>query len=236
MGADMRTPDGPAPPSRVASSAAPSLAGIDAVIFDMDGVLLDTEKLYTQATQEILAPYGKQFDWATKARMMGRAPLVSAQVLIEATELPLSPEEFLAAKKPLLERLFPTCEPMPGAIELVERLSQRGMPLAVATSSERHYFEAKTRHHPWFSSFRVVVCGSDPEVGRHKPAPDIFLVAAERLGVRPESCLVFEDSVAGVEAARAAGMKVAAVPAPQADKNHYELAHYVLATLVDVLC
>lgn len=219
---------------RVDRATSPLLRGVEAVIFDMDGVLLDTEKLYTQATEQILAPYGKRFDWETKAKMMGRAPLVSARILIEDLGLPLTPEEFLAAKRPLLERLFATCEPMSGAPELVERLLARGLPLAVATSSERHYFEIKTRHHAWFRSFRVVVCGSDPEVARHKPAPDIFLAAARRLRIEPERCLVFEDSVAGVEAALAAGMKVVAVPSPRASRDAYREAHWVvdgLATL-----
>lgn len=215
-------------------SSKPSWAGVHAVIFDMDGILLDTEKLYSEATRQILEPHGKQFDWATKARMMGRAPLVSAQLLIDAVDLPMTAEEFLRAKRPLLERLFPTCEPMAGAVELVERLFERGVPLAVATSSERHYFEAKTQNHPWFARFRAVVCGSDPEVERHKPAPDIFLAAARRLGVAPERCLVFEDSVAGVEGALAAGTKVVAVPAPQADRALYRSAHWVVESLCDV--
>lgn len=208
---------------------------VEAVIFDMDGVLLDTEKLYTEATLRVLEPYGKQFDWSIKSRMMGRAPLVSAQVLIEALDLPLTAEEFLEAKRPWLERLFPTCEPMAGAVELVERLSARGLPLAVATSSERTYFERKTQNHPWFARFHAVICGSDPEVERHKPAPDIFLAAARRLGMKPEACLVFEDSVAGVEGALAAGAKVVAIPAPQADRALFRGAHWVVESLRDVV-
>lgn len=210
------------------------LEGMEAVVFDMDGVLLDTEKLYSEATRQVLAPYGKELDWATKSKMMGRAPLVSAQHLIDATGLPLTPQEFLDAKRPHLERLFPTCEPMAGAQVLVETLAQRGYSLAVATSSERDYFEAKTRHHGWFHHFQAVVCGSDPEVERHKPAPDIFLAAARRLGVAPERCLAFEDSLAGVESALAAGMTVVAVPAPLADRSHYRDAHYLLESLCDV--
>jgi len=183
------------------------LEGVTAVLFDMDGVLLDTEELYTLATKRVLGALGERFDWRIKERMMGRAPLVAARILIEALDVPMSPEEYLERKRPVLLDLFGQSRPKPGAPELVEKLAARGLPLAVATSSDRLFFEAKTSHHPWFSAFQAVVCGSDPEVTAHKPAPDIFLAAAKRLGAKPASSLVFEDAEAGVEAARRAGVR-----------------------------
>ena len=182
------------------------------VIFDLDGVLLDTEKLYTQATQEVVGAFGKQFNWAIKVQMMGRNELEAASVLIDALGLPITPEEYLRRQLPIAEALFRVAEEIPGAESFVASLRERGLGLGVGTSSTRRLFELKTGHHAWFSHFSAVVPGDHPEVRELKPAPDIFLAAARSLGAAPERCLVIEDSPAGVKAARAAGMHVVAIP------------------------
>ena len=182
------------------------------VIFDLDGVLLDTEKLYTEATQRIVGQYGKTFDWSLKSRMMGRHELEAAELLVQALELPITAEEYLRWSKPIAESLFPSAAELPGAEAFVTALAERGHVLAVGTSSTREWYELKTSHLPWFRMFSAVVSGDHPEVRALKPAPDIFLAAARAVGAAPARCLVIEDSPAGVLAARAAGMSVVAIP------------------------
>jgi len=181
-------------------------------IFDLDGVLLDTEPLYTRATQQIVAPFGKIFDWSIKVDIIGRDARDGALHVVEALGLPISPREYLARREPLLRELFHQAEPRPGARELVEALNARCVPMAVATSSEAELCAIKVARHAWFGSFRAVVCGDDPRIEALKPAPDIFLIAAQELAADPADCVVFEDSPAGVEAARRAGMQVVALP------------------------
>ena len=209
------------------SSHPPSVA----VLFDLDGVLIDSEPLYTQATQAVVGRFGKVFDWSVKSEIIGRSSLEGAVYTIEALALPLSPEEYLAERGVHLDRLFDNVPLMPGAAELVQRLDDLGVPIAVATSSARRLFLQKTAPHAFFSRFDAVVCGDDPRVRALKPAPDIFLVAAGELGVAPEQCLVIEDSLAGVAAARAAGARVVAVPDPHVDAKRYTQADRVLANL-----
>jgi pseudouridine-5'-monophosphatase len=205
------------------------------VIFDMDGVLLDTERLYTQATQAIVGRFGKTFDWAVKQHMIGRAAIDSARHLVTALALPISPEDYLAERAVALEELMPTAEPMPGARELTAALAARGVPMAVATSSSRAMFELKTLHHrEWFRSFDAVVLGDDPRVHRAKPAPDLFLVAAASLGARPDACVVIEDAPAGVAAARAAGIRVIVVPDRGVDRALFQGAELIVDSLVDI--
>lgn len=201
----------------------------------MDGVLLDTERLYTQATQTIVGRWGKTFDWSIKANMIGRPAMESARYLVETLALPMSANEYLSERAVLFEELMPTAEPMPGARELTSVLAGRGVPMAVATSSTRAIFDLKTTHHrAWFASFAVLVLGDDPRVIRGKPAPDIFLVAADALGAAPDRCLVIEDAPAGVDAARAAGMQVVAIPDPEMDRTRLVHADLVLNSLRDV--
>lgn len=207
---------------------------VSCIIYDMDGLLLDTEPFYTRVSQSIAARYGKVFDWSVKVRMIGKRAVDSARIFTKELALPLTPEQYLDARQPLLEELFPEAEPMPGAVRLTQHLHRMGIPQGVATSSDSHHFALKTtKHKAWFEIFQCVVIGDDPMVKRGKPAPDIFLLAAERLGIAPESCLVFEDSPVGVEAARSAGMAVIAVPDPNVDRGEFRDADIVLDSLGD---
>jgi pseudouridine-5'-monophosphatase len=200
------------------------------VIFDLDGVLLDSEPLYTEATQQVIGPYGKVFDWSIKGDMIGRSSLEGARHLIRSLALPISPEEYLERRRPLLELLFSKVTEIAGARGFVESLRERGVPLAVAISSEARLFRLKTAHHAWFRHFSVIVCGDDPRIHQLKPAPDVFLITAVELGVAPEQCLVFEDSLAGVSAARAVGMQVVALPDPAMDRSRYAEADLVIGS------
>ena len=195
---------------------------IRCVLYDMDGLLLDTERFYTVVTQEIAEQHGKTFDWTIKSRIIGRKAHESARIIVEELELPMTPDEYLASRYTRLRELFPDAQPLPGATRLTQHLHTVGVPQAVATSSGRELYEIKTAHHrQWFSHFQTVVKGDDPEVREGKPAPDIFLLAAKRLGFAPSECLVFEDAPSGTTAARSAGMSVVVVPDPNMDRSLY---------------
>ncbi len=204
------------------------------VIFDMDGLLLDTEPFYTKAHEVLASRYGKTFDWSIKSRMIGLPARTSAQTMIDALHLPLSVEEYLEMRAPLLEELFPNAGPMPGAVRLTRHLHECSIPQAVATSSTTHHFHLKTRRHAeWFRVFSCIITGDDPAVRRGKPNPDIFLLAAEKLHATPRHCLVLEDAPSGVEAACRAGMHVVAVPDPNMPDASYSKAHQIIRSLED---
>jgi pseudouridine-5'-monophosphatase len=205
------------------------------IIYDNDGLLLDTEPFYTTAHEIMAARYDKVFDWTVKSKMIGLRAEDSANVLIKSLELPMSVSEYLEARKHILARLFPQAEPLPGAVRLTTHLHQTGIHQAVATSSDRYNFELKiTRHQEWFQIFECIVTGDDPEIKRGKPHPDIFLVTAERLKAFPSQCLVFEDSPAGIDAALAAGMYTVAVPDPHMEDKAFPNAHQIIRDLNDV--
>jgi pseudouridine-5'-monophosphatase len=186
------------------------------VLFDLDGVLLDTERLYTEATQAVVGRFGKTYTWEIKRDAMGRAPQASAQVVIDRLGVPLTTAEFLAARDAILEDRLGACRAVAGAEAFVRTLGQAAVPLGVATSSDLRLYRLKTQGHPWFGLFGAVVCGDDPRVKARKPSPDIFLAAASDLGANPTACLVFEDSPAGIQAALSAGMHVVALEDPAA--------------------
>jgi len=198
----------------MSGSAAPR-----AVIFDLDGVLLDTEGLYTEATSRVVARFGKTYPFELKVKMMGRSAIESARLLLAQLEIPLAVDAYLEERAQILKPLFAQSKPMPGAESVVRWLHMQKIPMAVATSSSRSLFRVKTSHHNWFELFNIVVCGDDPRLKQPKPAPDIFLLAAQELGIRPMECIAIEDSPAGAEAAARAEMLVIVVPDPRVDRS-----------------
>jgi len=207
---------------------------ISCLIYDMDGLLLDTEGIYTEVTQQIVGEYGKVFDWSVKEKIIGRRSVQAAEIIVESLDLPITPQDYLDSRKNVLLEKFKDTAPLPGAKEMTTHFFDLGIPQALATSSSSPMFEAKfEKHKKWFSQFTQIVRGDDPELKEGKPAPDIFLLAAKRLGVDPAECLVFEDAPTGTEAALAAGMSVVVVPDPNMDHCHYKNASQIISSLKD---
>ena len=205
---------------------------IKAVIFDMDGLLLDTEGIYSEVTQIVVEGYGRTYDWSIKQHIIGRGAQDLAEYIVKALDLPITWQEFLKAREPLMAEYFSKALAMPGAEALVRHLKAHNIPIAVGTSSTSSGFGHKTTlHREWFALFDTIVTADDPEVGAAKPAPDIFLTAARRLGVAPQDCLVFEDSPFGVTAAKAANMTAIAVPDAAMPDSKYHHADLIIRQL-----
>ena len=183
-----------------------------ACLFDLDGLLLDTEPLHSLAWRQAAERFGLQLPDADLMRLRGRRRLDNARQVItwiaERVGAPPTVEELLAVQQPIARGLLPRAEPMEGAPELLRQCRQRQVAMALVTSSSRESLALKTAGHPWLELIELRIDGDDPALKAGKPAPDPFLLAAERLGVSPGDCWAFEDSPAGAFAAAAAGCRV----------------------------
>jgi len=181
-----------------------------AVVFDNDGLLLDTEPCWTRAQQAVFARRGRVFDLAAKQALVGTAPQTAAAVLERLLDAPgrgreLADEMYTAA----LDEIARGATPRPHALELV-RAAGGVLPLAVASNAPRSHLLAGLRRTGLENAFDAVL-GVD-DVVNPKPSPDLYLRACELLGVPPSQAVALEDSPPGVAAARAAGLLVVGIP------------------------
>lgn len=207
------------------------------VIFDMDGLLLDTESIYDRVLGDIVESYGKVFGDELKLKIMGRTDQMFAEIIVADLSLPITEHEFLEQFYRLCRQRFLTVNLLNGAELLIKHLHQHNVPFCMATSCSREIAEIKMKSHQHlFDLFSHKVMGStDPEVKHGKPAPDIFLIAANRFATKPSpsECLVFEDAPNGVRAAIAAGMQCVMVPDVSIAEEHRKEATIVLRSLAE---
>ncbi len=179
-----------------------------ACLFDLDGLLLDTEPLHGQAWSDAAAVFGTQLSNQQLLSLRGRRRLDCAQQVIDWISGSANTEQLLAVRQPIARRLLSTAQPMPGAEELVRWCHQQSLSMALVTSSSSASLAFKSAPHPWLDLIQTRVLGDDEALANGKPAPDPYLLAAERLGVDPASCWALEDSLSGTQSALRAGCQV----------------------------
>jgi len=217
---------------KVPSAAVPG-ALPRAVLFDMDGLMLRSEELWSEVDREVASAYGRTYDPALKPLFMGCEKIESARRFCRAYGLRESADVIAGKRLTLAYAHYRTrVRLMPGLRRLVRDLAAWGKPLAVATSADRVIVSIVRERFEVFSSFQAVVCADD--VPRGKPAPDLFLEAARRLRVPASGCVVLEDAPHGVTAALAAGMKVIGVCNPAVEREQMRRAHLLVDRLADL--
>jgi HAD superfamily hydrolase (TIGR01509 family) len=195
---------------------------IEAVVFDMDGVLIESEEIWDAVREAYARERGGRYDADIQRAMMGMSSPEWSRYLHETAGVPDAPEEINAeVVRRLLESYRAHLPLMPGAVDAVKRLAEHH-PLAVASSSNRPLIDAVLELAGLAQYFKATV--SSEEVPRGKPAPDVYLEAARRLGVASERCAAVEDSHGGIRAAKAARMFTIAFPNPTYPPDEESLA------------
>jgi HAD superfamily hydrolase (TIGR01509 family) len=203
------------------------------VIFDMDGVLLDSEPLHYAALQTVLAREGHEWTHADNERLLGTTVVDSFRIIAETVDLHSPIEAYIPLyDDEVLRELQQPLTPAAGVLSLLHRLQALCVPLAVASSSLRSWISATLDSLEIAASFDVVVSGED--VDRGKPAPDIYLEAARQMGVDPDDCLAVEDAPNGIVSAHRAGMKVIAVRTPYTEHIPLGPADVTISSLYDL--
>ncbi|MBC8115622.1 MAG: HAD family phosphatase [Candidatus Saccharimonas sp.] len=210
------------------------LPTIRAVCFDLDGLMFNTEHVFYESADVLLQRRGLTMSRGAMNAMLGRRPLESFQGLIDHLGLTEGPAELLAESRVIFDELLDTkLEPMPGLFELLELIETSGLPKGVATSSPRDYLDDIFRRFDLSRRFPLQLTAESVTHG--KPNPEIYLKAAEQLGVRPHEMLVLEDTQTGTRAGAAAGACVVSVPHDHTADHDFSLASYVASSLHDPL-
>lgn len=206
------------------------------VIFDMDGLMFDTERIYYKAWQESAAAYGYSISWEIYVQIVARNSRYIEKVLKEILGEALPYDVICEGKRAIADQIIAEegIIKKEGLVELLDYLDKKGIKKAVATSSMREKALRYLESGGIKERFDWIICGSDVE--ESKPNPEIFLKVAHHFGIAPEACMVLEDSRLGIQAAKAAGMMGVFIPdLVQADEEILANASKEVASLRDVI-
>ena len=206
---------------------------LHAVVFDLDGLIANTEDLYEQAGETVLRRRGKTYDAVLREKMMGRPVGDALQIMIDCHALPDPLDDLLCECKEVLEALMATSlAAMPGLLDLLDELQAADVPAAIATSGTREYAQLVLTRLNVRQRFHFVLTAED--IRRGKPDPDIYLLAAERLQLPAAHTMVLEDSANGCRAAVAAGAFTVAVPNRHTRQHDFAGVQFTAETLADL--
>jgi HAD superfamily hydrolase (TIGR01509 family) len=205
---------------------------LQAVVFDLDGLIANTEDLYEEAGEIVLSRRGKTYDAPLREQLMGRPALDALQLMIDCHSLPDAIEDLMCECKDVLAGLMSrSLAAMPGLDELLDVLQVAKIPIAVATSSTTAYADHVLLQLGVKNRFRFVLTADD--IRRGKPDPEIYLLAATTIGFAPRHVMVLEDSANGCRAAVAAGAFTVAVPNRHTRQHAFPGAQFIAETLAD---
>lgn len=203
-----------------------------AVVFDLDGLLFNTEELYQDVGGELLRRRGKVFEAELLNAMMGRPPRVSLQIMIDWHGLEATTEQLAAETEEIFSGILDQrLALMPGAADLLAALEAAGIPKAIATSSGPRFVRSVLARFTLEPRFQFILTCDDVKEG--KPAPEIYLQAAARFGIVPAQMLVLEDSQNGCRAAVTAGAYTVAVPGGHSRAHDFSGAAFEAESLAD---
>jgi pseudouridine 5'-phosphatase len=205
---------------------------IKAVVFDLDGLMFNTEEVFHEAGVELMRRRGQEMTDELFTLLMGRRAEEGYPLLVERAGLSDDPLELWAESRDIfLDMLEGQLAPMPGLFELLDHIEHSGLPKGVATSSDRDYLHGILRQFEIHDRFHMTLTAEDVTQG--KPHPEIYIKAAERLSVQPREMLVLEDSQAGTKAAAEAGAYIISVPHRYSAHQDFSPARHVASSLTD---
>jgi HAD superfamily hydrolase (TIGR01509 family) len=206
---------------------------IGALIFDMDGLMVDTERLYIESEHTLAERYGKELSDATIARMMGRKPIEAVSIFVQDLGIPADPASVLAERDVLMERAMRhDLAPMPGLFSLLDAFDGR-LAMAIATGAPQQFLDIVVDTLGIRERFNILQSSDTVSCG--KPHPEIYLRTTERLGLPPAACLVLEDSHNGIIAAKEAECLAAAIPNEYTRGQDFSRADHIAVSLAAVI-
>lgn len=202
-----------------------------AIIFDMDGLMIDSERLYRQTQQDIARQYNKFMTEEIRMEMMGRKPIESLRFFVNVLDIPKDPVELLEMRNDIMrEKLKNELLPMPGLTHIIDTFHGK-LKLAICTGAQEEFLDIVVDKLGIRDKFAILQNSDDIEHG--KPDPEIYLKTCRRLALKPGECIVLEDSLNGVLAGKRAGCYVIAVPTEYTKSQNFETADFIAGNLFD---